>query len=200
VKSDLFSAFCCSRGFSGSTGLFVRPPYVCCHSPRQERVTTAARMVRSRGKDPLNQAMMLSPNLRVSLSVLSFMTTFSGSPKDTPRSSPSPQPLVRNKPDAFPSSSRDFSSSREHVPSPDSPTSSAHTPPNVTSGTTSSRPGSMIFQQPAIETTRDTEPELIPIFQYLSSHANKLYQEGYFLKLNDLDTSRSFREEVNCRG
>jgi CCR4-NOT transcriptional complex subunit CAF120 len=56
----------------------------------------------------------------------------------------------------------------------------------------------MIFQQPAIETTRDTEPELIPIFQYLSSHANKLYQEGYFLKLNDLDTSRSFSEEVKC--
>jgi len=199
VKSDLFSAFCCSRGFSGSIGLFARSPYVCCHSTRQERVTTAARMVRSRGKEPSKPGHdALSPNLRVSLLVLSFMTTFSGSPKDTPRSSPSPQPLVRNKPDAFPSSSRDFSSSREHVPSPDSPTSSAHTPPIVTSGTTSSRPGSMIFQQPAIETTRDTEPELIPIFQYLSSHANKLYQEGYFLKLNDLDTSRSFREEVNC--
>jgi hypothetical protein len=50
VKSYLFSAFCCSRGFSGSTGLFARPPYGCCHSTRQERVTTAARMVRSRGK------------------------------------------------------------------------------------------------------------------------------------------------------
>lgn len=31
--------------------------------------------------------------------------------------------------------------------------------------------------------------ELLPVFSYLSSHANKLYQEGYFLKLNDLDTS-----------
>ena len=48
----------------------------------------------------------------------------------------------------------------------------------------------MLFQQPQMETTRDTEPELVPIFQYLNSHANKLYQEGYFLKLNDLDTSR----------
>src|SRR4051794_38564346 len=105
------------------------------------------------------------------------MTTFSGSPKDTPRSSPSPQPPVHNKPDAFPSSSGDFSS-REHVLGPDSPASSApsHTPPNVVSGITSSRPGSMIFQQPPMETTRDTEPELIPIFQYLNSHANKLYQ------------------------
>jgi hypothetical protein len=42
-----------------------------------------------------------------------------------------------------------------------------------------------------METSRDTEPELIPIFQYLNSHSNKLYQEGYFLKLNDLDTSES---------
>ena len=30
-------------------------------------------------------------------------------------------------------------------------------------------------------------PELLPIFSFLNSHANKLYQEGYFLKLNDLD-------------
>jgi CCR4-NOT transcriptional complex subunit CAF120 len=51
-----------------------------------------------------------------------------------------------------------------------------------------------------METTRDTEPELIPIFQYLNSHANKLYQEGYFLKLNDLDTSRSFNDEVKMLG
>lgn len=31
-------------------------------------------------------------------------------------------------------------------------------------------------------------PELQPIFTYLNSHSNKLYQEGYFLKLHDLDT------------
>jgi CCR4-NOT transcriptional complex subunit CAF120 len=31
--------------------------------------------------------------------------------------------------------------------------------------------------------------ELLPVFSFLSSHSNKLYQEGYFLKLNDLDTS-----------
>jgi CCR4-NOT transcriptional complex subunit CAF120 len=124
------------------------------------------------------------------------MTTFSGSPKDSPRSSPSPQPPARARPDDLPSSSRDLSSSREHVPTPDSPTSSApsHTPPKTGGGNTSSRPGSMIFQQPLMETSRDTEPELIPIFQYLNSHANKLYQEGYFLKLNDLDTSESSSE------
>ena len=31
-------------------------------------------------------------------------------------------------------------------------------------------------------------PELQPIFTFLNSHSNKLYQEGYFLKLHDLDT------------
>ena len=121
------------------------------------------------------------------------MSTFSGSPKDSPRSSPSPQPPARAKPDTLLSPSRDLSSSREHVSTPDSPTSSApsHTPPRASGGITSSRPGSMIFQQPLMETSRDTEPELIPIFQYLNSHSNKLYQEGYFLKLNDLDTGES---------
>src|ERR1700733_5367641 len=122
------------------------------------------------------------------------MTTFSGSPKDTPRSSPSPQPPVHNKPDAFPSSSRDLSSSREHVPVPDSPTGSgpSHPPPIVASGITSSSPGSIIFQQPPMETTRDTEPELIPIFQYLNSNVNTLYQEVYFLKLQYPETNKSF--------
>lgn len=38
-----------------------------------------------------------------------------------------------------------------------------------------------------MDTARDTLPELLPIFTFLNSHANKLYQEGYFLKLNDLD-------------
>ena len=39
-----------------------------------------------------------------------------------------------------------------------------------------------------MEIAQDTIPELQPIFSFLNSHANKLYQEGYFLKLNDLDT------------
>jgi CCR4-NOT transcriptional complex subunit CAF120 len=38
-----------------------------------------------------------------------------------------------------------------------------------------------------METNKDTPPELLPIFTFLNSHANKLYQEGYFLRLNDLD-------------
>lgn len=45
----------------------------------------------------------------------------------------------------------------------------------------------MVFQGPLVDTSKDTIPELLPIFTFLNSHANKLYQEGYFLKLNDLD-------------
>lgn len=57
----------------------------------------------------------------------------------------------------------------------------------------SARPMSMIggYQPPLMEIAQDTIPELLPIFTFLNSHSNKLYQEGYFLKLNDLD-SREF--------
>lgn len=34
----------------------------------------------------------------------------------------------------------------------------------------------------------DTPAEIQPIVAFLNSQANKLYQEGYFLKLNDLDS------------
>src|SRR4051812_36078261 len=53
----------------------------------------------------------------------------------------------------------------------------------------SSRPLSMVqtYQPPLMEVAQDTLPELQPIFTFLNSHSNKLYQEGYFLKLNDLD-------------
>lgn len=37
----------------------------------------------------------------------------------------------------------------------------------------------------------DTIPELQPIFTFLNSHSNKLYQEGYFLKLDDQNTRLS---------
>ena len=44
------------------------------------------------------------------------------------------------------------------------------------------------YQPPMMEIAQDTIPELQPIFSFLNSHSNKLYQEGYFLKLNDLDS------------
>lgn len=56
----------------------------------------------------------------------------------------------------------------------------------------SSRPMSMVqtFQPPLMDVSQDTLPELQPIFTFLNSHGNKLYQEGYFLKLDDQDTCR----------
>ncbi|KAG9240016.1 hypothetical protein BJ878DRAFT_528740 [Calycina marina] len=54
----------------------------------------------------------------------------------------------------------------------------------------SSRPMSMVqtYQPPTMYVEKDTLPELQPIFTFLNSHGNKLYQEGYFLKLDDQDT------------
>ena len=67
-------------------------------------------------------------------------------------------------------------------------TASPNPPRNRNEVRTSSRPSSMIqAYQPTMMDTDDTIPELLPIFTYLNSHSNKLYQEGYFLKLNDLD-------------
>lgn len=56
-----------------------------------------------------------------------------------------------------------------------------------------SRPISMVqtYQPPLMELGQDTLPELQPVFTYLNSHSNKLYQEGYFLKLDD-QNSRMF--------
>ncbi|KAI1119650.1 hypothetical protein F5Y14DRAFT_438087 [Nemania sp. NC0429] len=55
---------------------------------------------------------------------------------------------------------------------------------------TAARPLSMIqtYQPPRMDINQDTIPELQPIFTFLNSHANKLYQEGYFLKLDDQNT------------
>ncbi|EYE91487.1 PH domain protein [Aspergillus ruber CBS 135680] len=53
-----------------------------------------------------------------------------------------------------------------------------------------SRPSSAVFSHkpPQLDVSGDTPAEIQPIFALLNSHANKIYQEGYFLKLNDLDT------------
>lgn len=62
-----------------------------------------------------------------------------------------------------------------------------------TSSRSSSRPLSMVqaYQPPLMDVSQDTIPELQPIFTFLNSHANKLYQEGYFLKLDDQNTRES---------
>ncbi|KAJ5823935.1 hypothetical protein N7447_006275 [Penicillium robsamsonii] len=57
-------------------------------------------------------------------------------------------------------------------------------------GGTGSRPASMIISRnpPLMQQAGDTPPELSPIFSFLNIHTNKVYNEGYFLKLNDLDS------------
>lgn len=47
------------------------------------------------------------------------------------------------------------------------------------------------YNPPHMDINEDTIPELQPIFTFLNSHQNKLYQEGYFLKLDDQDTRTS---------
>lgn len=57
------------------------------------------------------------------------------------------------------------------------------------------------YQPNQVDVSQDTPPELAPIFSYLNSHSNKLYQEGYFLKLHDLDSRgrpSSERTWVEC--
>ncbi|PTB64441.1 hypothetical protein BBK36DRAFT_1161491 [Trichoderma citrinoviride] len=75
------------------------------------------------------------------------------------------------------------------------PQSDYGTPINVDAPTrgnrnSSARPMSMIqtYQPPVMEVTEDTIPELQPIFSLLNHHSNKLYHEGYFLKLDDQNT------------
>ncbi|KAK8229603.1 hypothetical protein HDK77DRAFT_486207 [Phyllosticta capitalensis] len=103
----------------------------------------------------------------------------------------------------------DAPSSPKHSSTPDKSSSSPITPPSASShnldnfnsssptaaqrsrsdSRPSSRPISMVqtHQPPVMDVAQDTLPELQRIFQYLNSHSNKLYQEGYFLKLHDLD-------------
>ena len=56
----------------------------------------------------------------------------------------------------------------------------------------SSRPLSMVqtYQPRIMDVNEDTIPELQPVFSYLNSHSNKLYHEGYFLKLDDQNSRK----------
>lgn len=125
---------------------------------------------------------MLTPYIDI---VLSFMSAFGGPPRSpTSAASPSTPPISNARDEVY------TSSSPQHLAGParDSPPparTKVERPP-------SSRPMSMIqtYQPPLMEIAQDTLPELQPIFTFLNSHSNKLYQEGYFLKLHDLDSRR----------
>ncbi|KAI1417127.1 hypothetical protein F5Y13DRAFT_185960 [Hypoxylon sp. FL1857] len=135
----------------------------------------------------------------------------------SPTPSPSPPngqaPLANNKSDLHNSSKghhiinvggfRNRTRSRAvSTPIPASPVGVDHdsSPVNIspissdtrrrTRSRSTSRPLSMVqaYQPPLMDVNEDTIPELQPIFTFLNSHANKLYQEGYFLKLDDQNT------------
>ncbi|KAL8906974.1 MAG: hypothetical protein Q9171_006049 [Xanthocarpia ochracea] len=114
--------------------------------------------------------------------VMSLMSVF-GSPK---HQSPQASPPVNPSPQA---QEAHTASSPSHWagPATDSPTPRQRTRAATAS---SSRPMSMVqaYQPPLMEIGHDVIPELQPVFSFLNSHSNKLYQEGYFLKLNDLDS------------
>ncbi|KAI1873043.1 uncharacterized protein JN550_003296 [Neoarthrinium moseri] len=145
------------------------------------------------------------------------MSQFSGNPRDSFTASPTTAPPQQNDPYSKadlhtqshhnppprppPSYAQDYTQ-EPSTPSPSSPVrpNYDHSPVANSPGAlashsrtrsrSSSRPLSMIqaYQPPLMDVNEDTIPELLPIFTFLNSHANKLYQEGYFLKLDDQNT------------
>ncbi|KAF2857113.1 hypothetical protein K470DRAFT_261117 [Piedraia hortae CBS 480.64] len=92
---------------------------------------------------------------------------------------------------------KQFRRSLTGSPSPQqTPERPASSPPETPSpllsrargGSRAQKLNGMTQKSPQHEAVEDTPPELQPIFSYLNSHSNKLYQEGYFLKLHDLDS------------
>ncbi|KAK5721029.1 hypothetical protein LTR15_006991 [Elasticomyces elasticus] len=141
--------------------------------------------------------------------VLSFMSQWGGGPRSpTTESPPSPTtskpPLSENTPvlrkpapaniDTITPQGSALNLDTYAKGSPSSPSAPAFsaTPSRARADSRAhgTRPNSMVqnYQPPQMDLTADTPPELQPIFSFLNSHSNKLYQEGYFLKLHDLDS------------
>ncbi|KAM5355771.1 hypothetical protein ACJ41O_002417 [Fusarium nematophilum] len=131
--------------------------------------------------------------------VLSFMSQFSAGTKTPPPSSspPSGSPYGHHKTNSgtepFPDHRVSNDISRPVTPPsrPDYGTPVNGSPINRSPRQRStSRPQSMVLahQPPLMDISEDTIPELQPVFSFLNSHSNKLYQEGYFLKLDDQNT------------
>nr|KMM70385.1 PH domain-containing protein [Coccidioides posadasii RMSCC 3488] len=130
------------------------------------------------------------------LRVLSFISAGRRGSKNNPPSPPTPQsdssisPVKSSSANGFQAASLP-----QEVPNPVSGNSPRATPqrPNRTNA----RPVSTVLQQqqqqvvPSVDAENVPLPELEPIFSYLNSQSGKLYYEGYFFKLNDLDNEGS---------
>ena len=123
--------------------------------------------------------------------VLSFMSSFSTRDSQSPASAPAPSQRQDSfKPPARRETARDASPAGAGSYNMDGSSPQPRTTRERAAST--SRPMSMVqtYQPPLMDVNQDTLPELQPIFTFLNSHANKLYQEGYFLKLDDQNTRR----------
>ncbi|KAK0947654.1 hypothetical protein LTR29_000911 [Friedmanniomyces endolithicus] len=138
--------------------------------------------------------------------VLSFMSQWGGGPRSpTTEAPPSPTtlkpPLAENTPPSKKPANIDSITPQasalkldtypKNPPlSPSQPVFSATPSRARADSRANTRPNSMYqnYQPPQVDVAADTPPELQPIFSFLNSHSNKLYQEGYFLKLHDLDS------------
>ena len=139
--------------------------------------------------------------------VSSFMTSFTKNrdSQASPIERTTPTSL-QTKPEPFPSyDSRQDGRRTPMTPMTSSPLAynvgNESPQPQVQRERASSRPMSMVqtFQPPLMDVSQDTLPELQPIFTFLNSHGNKLYQEGYFLKLDDQDTCTCLGVHVGSR-
>lgn len=144
--------------------------------------------------------------------VLSFVSQFSAANRDQNSRTSSPtqnSPHKGNGTIPFPPLQTSLGNSHEQPQSVFAPTPASPTRPDFTASplTTNqndgdshvegsprtgrsranSRPLSMVqtYTPSIMDINEDTIPELQPIFTFLNNHSNKLYQEGYFLKLDD---------------
>ncbi|KAI7520386.1 hypothetical protein KC317_g22399, partial [Hortaea werneckii] len=139
--------------------------------------------------------------------VLSFMSQWGSAPKSPTKENAPPSPTVAKPPmneNAPPSAAArrkldiDVITPQSNAQnldsygqnSPKEPGTPTRTQSRARGDSRAQRPDTMVqtYKPPQVEVANDTPPELQPIFSYLNSHSNKLYQEGYFLKLHDLDS------------
>lgn len=124
-------------------------------------------------------------------SVLSFMSQWGGahsqrSPTTSESATPPKSPMLPEQAVHSPIATYPQAGFESPPPSPSDPSQAT----SETLKRRVSRRGSMVmsYNPPMMSIDTDTPPELQPIFNHLNNHANKLYQEGYFLKLHDLDS------------
>lgn len=142
--------------------------------------------------------------------VLSFMSSLSSRDSqrsETPTTSlqPGPQQIRKEPPrqDGYRQRPASPHSGQQHLAAGSRDSSQTRAPRERQQvDRASSRPISMVqtYQPPLMELTHDTLPELQPIFTYLNSHGNKLYQEGYFLKLDDQNSRMQYSLFYVCAG